>query len=158
MKEDDQVWIAVSRNTERPGRVLEYMPFSDKFLVETDAGQTLTVTPDQLRPFSSLAESGGTKHDTGKPDLSLIPYHAECGIALALMDGEKKYGRYNYLKGMKWSRLVGAAKRHLGAFQNGENVAEDSQLNHLYHAAANICMLIEYYEKQIGEDDRNKNA
>lgn len=99
----------------------------------------------------------GIKHDSEKPDLSLLPPSALEGIARAFMNGEKRYGRYNYLKGMDWSRLIAAAYRHLNAFNGGEDKAEDSQLNHLYHAGACIMMLIEYYEKEIGNDNRYKS-
>lgn len=104
-----------------------------------------------------LEETGGTKHDSGKPDLALLPRKAKEGIAKAFMDGEKKYGRYNYRKGMNWSRLVSATERHITAFNDGEDLAEDSKLNHLYHAGANIMMLIEYYEYGLGYDDRRKD-
>lgn len=103
-----------------------------------------------------MNNSSGIKHDGEKPDLSLIPAHSLEGIALAMMDGERKYGRYNYLNGMDWSRLIAASLRHIRAFNAGEDCAPDSQLNHLYHAAANICMLIAYYEKDIGNDNRHK--
>lgn len=96
----------------------------------------------------------GIKFDNGKPDLALLPASAKEGIARAFMDGERKYGRYNYLKGMDWSRLIAAADRHLTAFNNGEDVADDSKLNHLFHAGACIMMLIEYYENKLGNDNR----
>lgn len=98
----------------------------------------------------------GIKHDNGKPDLSLLPPYAKERIALAFMDGERKYGRYNYLKGMEWSRLLAAIDRHLTAFTRGENCAADSGLNHLWHAGAGIMMLIEYFERNIGNDNRYK--
>jgi hypothetical protein len=98
------------------------------------------------------------KNDSEKPDLALLPGSAKRGIARAFMDGEKKYGRYNYLKGMEWSRLIAAADRHLTSFTEGEDVADDSQLNHLYHAGACIMMLIEFYEKGIGIDNRKPRS
>lgn len=98
----------------------------------------------------------GTKFDGNKPDLTLLPRTAKEGISRAFMDGERKYGRYNYLSGMDWTRLLAAADRHLSAFNDGEDCAEDSKLCHLYHAGANIMMLIEYYEKGLGNDNRFK--
>lgn len=100
--------------------------------------------------------SQGIKNDQQKPDLSLLPRSAKAGIALAFMDGEKKYGRYNYLNGLDWTRIISATERHLDAFNDGEDCAADSKLNHLFHAGANIMMLIEYYTKGIGNDNRHK--
>lgn len=100
----------------------------------------------------------GVKNDQNKPDLSLLPRSAKEGIARAFMDGEIKYGRYNYLKGMEWHRIIAAIDRHMTAFNDGEDFAPDSKLNHLYHAGAGICMLIEYYEKKLGTDTRYKKT
>lgn len=100
----------------------------------------------------------GKKFDSNKIDLSLLPRKAKEGIAKAFMDGEKKYGRYNFRNGMEWSRIIGAVDRHLTAFNDGEDLAEDSQLNHLYHAGAGIMMLIEYYEYNLGLDNRRKDG
>lgn len=99
----------------------------------------------------------GKKFDAQKPDLSLLPKSAKEGIARAFMDGEAKYGRYNYLAGMNWTRILSAVERHISAFNDGEDCAPDSKLNHLWHAGAGICMLIEYYEKKLGTDNRYKN-
>lgn len=98
------------------------------------------------------------KFDNGKVDLSIIPRKAKEGIAKAFMYGEKKYGRYNFKKkpGLKWSQLISGVDRHMTAFNSGEDMDPESTLNHLYHAAAGVCMLIEYYEHQIGEDNREK--
>lgn len=98
----------------------------------------------------------GTKHDTGKPDLSLLPKSAKDGIARAFMYGEQKYGRYNYLGGMDWTRVIAAADRHLTAFNDGQDIDDESKLNHLFHAGACISMLIEYYTKNLGNDNRFK--
>lgn len=118
-----------------------------------EGARSATLTTGAAKP---LANSQGVKADGDKPDLSLIPDGAIEGIALAMMDGEKKYGRYNYKNGLTWSRLIAASMRHLRAFNKGEDCAQDSKLNHLYHAAANVCMLIEYYENKLGTDNRYK--
>ena len=166
MKVGDRVWVEVSRDKERLGRI-EAISEGGLFPVYEcvmDVGRSFSAIIEDLRLAADeldttpihLQENVAVKSDQSKPDMSLIPRAAKVGIALAMMDGEKKYGRYNYLEGMDWSRLIGAADRHLSAFNDGENDASDSNLNHLYHAAANLCMLIEYYEKGIGNDNRNK--
>ena len=100
--------------------------------------------------------SKAKKFDVGKADLSLLPRHAKEGVAKAFQFGADKYGRYNYLKGAEWSRFIAAADRHLTAFNSGETYDPDSGLNHLYHVGANIMILIEYFERCIGEDNRYK--
>lgn len=96
------------------------------------------------------------KNDSEKPDLSLIPRPAMEAIARALMFGEKKYHRYNYLKGMEYHRLVAAAMRHLTAWQDGETLDPESGLSHLDHATASLAMLIDMIAKGVGTDTRLK--
>lgn len=105
---------------------------------------------------NNIVELAGVKHDQNKPDLSILPKEALNGIARAFMVGEKKYGRYNYLKGMNWTRLISASMRHITQFNSGEDFDDESKLNHLYHAGACIMMLIQFYDAKIGNDNRFK--
>ena len=84
----------------------------------------------------------GTKHDDGKPDLSLIPRAAMNGIARALMFGANKYGRYNYCKGFANTRLAAACLRHVMAYLDGEDIDPESGLSHLDHALATLSMMV----------------
>lgn len=103
-------------------------------------------------PFDNMKHHvspiGGTKHDTGKPDISLVPYIAiECE-ARALGYGEQKYGRYNYTAGFESSRLTAAALRHLYAYIGGQNTDPESGLCHLGHARA--CLAMHLHCDQLG--------
>jgi hypothetical protein len=83
------------------------------------------------------------KHDSGKPDLSLVPKAFLDATARALMYGEKKYSRGNYRKGMDSHRLIAACLRHITAWQWSEDNDAESGLSHLDHAAACLAMLID---------------
>jgi hypothetical protein len=98
----------------------------------------------------------GTKHDTGKPDLSLIARVAIEAEAKALMFGEKKYGRYNYTAGFEASRLTAACLRHVLAWQDGEDTDSESGLHHLAHARACLGMLLHCEELGTLTDNRLK--
>lgn len=101
--------------------------------------------------------SEATKNDKGKPPISLIPRSAIEAEARVLAVGAEKYGRYNWQRGMNWSRFIDAALRHIFAFADGENYdtgAEGSQELHLANARACLGFLIEYHEKELGVDDR----
>jgi len=55
---------------------------------------------------------GGVKYDQGKPRMSLLPREGLIPIVQVLEFGARKYGDYNWRKGMKWSiplYLVGPA-------------------------------------------------
>lgn len=87
------------------------------------------------------AVKSGTKHDTGKPRVSLIPRAAMLGMARALSYGEKKYGTHNYRNGLSYSRLSDAVLRHFLDFLEGIDNDEESGLPHLDHALAGLAML-----------------
>jgi hypothetical protein len=97
----------------------------------------------------------GIKFDLGKPDLSLIPLSAMQQEALGYMFGAKRYGRYNYAKGMEASRLIAAALRHATAWYQGENIDPDSGIHHLGLARCNFGMLLECERLGTLIDDRN---
>lgn len=88
------------------------------------------------------------KFDSNKPDLSLIPRIAEETLARVMQYGEKKYGRYNYTKGIEASRMVAAAKRHLSAWFDGEDLDKESGVSHLGHVMA--CCLIILRQEELG--------
>lgn len=98
----------------------------------------------------------GTKFDGNKADLSLIPLIALQEEAKAFQVGEKKYGRYNYCKGMEASRIVAAIQRHVAQWFNGEeNDPVDGQ-HHLGAARAGLAMLLRQQELGTMIDNRYK--
>lgn len=96
----------------------------------------------------------GKKFDSEKPAVQFIPPIAILLEGRAMREGAGKYGDWNYLEGMKWSRLVGAALRHLLAWHSGETLDPETGISHLAHARCCLAMLIQYQESGIGEDDR----
>lgn len=98
---------------------------------------------------------GGRKDDQEKPDLSLLPRALLEEAARAYMHGEKKYGRYNYLKGFTTSRLIAATMRHLAAYNDGEELDADG-FHHLGGALASIGMLLDLRVKGKLSDERYK--
>lgn len=96
------------------------------------------------------------KFDDDKLRVDLVPKSLIEGTAKAMMFGMRKYSAHNWRKGLQWSRSYGALQRHLQAFWEGEDFDQESDLNHLYHAACNLAFLIEFYEKRKDLDDRYK--
>lgn len=94
------------------------------------------------------------KHDSGKPQLSLIPRSALEAEARVLAIGARKYSKDNWRRGTDWSRYVDAALRHVHAFAAGENNDPETGESHLAHARCCLGFLIEYVEKNLGTDDR----
>ena len=96
----------------------------------------------------------GLRYNEGKVELHQVPTSLTVGVAKVLKYGEQKYAKGNWRLGMKWTTPYDCLQRHMMKWLDGEAIDEESGLSHLYHAAANIAMLIEY-EKICPElDDR----
>lgn len=106
--------------------------------------------------LKDIEEARGIKHDQDKPDLSLVPAEFSAEVARGFMYGANKYGRYNYLNGMDWTRIIAAIKRHVDAFQEGEDLDPESGVSHLAHASCGLAMLLVYYKRGLGTDNRHK--
>lgn len=91
-----------------------------------------------------------------KPRLSLIPKEALFELGKALTHGEQRYGTHNYREGIKISYLLDAAFRHLSQFNEGENIDEQSQTNHLGNVMANCAMALYMLNNMSSFDDRFK--
>ncbi len=97
----------------------------------------------------------GRKDDIEKPALFLNPPEIQYGMARAFMHGERKYGTYNWMGGIKVSRLWSACVRHLLAWF-WEQTPDESGLDHLDHAAASLAMLMDTAKRFPNLDDRPK--
>lgn len=87
--------------------------------------------------------------------LHLIPSPGLIATALAMQDGAKKYGPYNWREeGVGATTYVSAALRHIRTWLDGEEDAKDSRVHHLGHAAA--CLMILLDAQAVGNlvDDR----
>jgi len=92
-----------------------------------------------------------------KPPLDLVPPCFEVYVAMAMKNGAEKYGPYNFRdKKIQSMIYLGAAKRHIAAFIDGEDCAKDSGLNHLAHAAACMAILLDAFLNGNIIDNRPK--
>jgi hypothetical protein len=74
----------------------------------------------------------------------LIPPAASAYIALGLRDGSNKYEPWNWRSDpVETMTYIGALKRHIDAWVDGEECASDSGLPHLAHAIAGLAILID---------------
>lgn len=109
--------------------------------------------------FTDLARTvvhttGAAKESIGKAPLSLVPAELMLGAARAFDFGAKKYSPHNWRKGIPASKLYDAMQRHLVAWNEGEDIADDSKLDHLDHAAACLAMLMSTVRGNREMDDR----
>lgn len=101
-----------------------------------------------------MKKKTGTKLDAGKLRVDLLPSHAMFEVAKVLTFGCEKYGEHNWRQGIEWSRVYAAAQRHLMKWNSGETHDEETGINHLAHACANLMFLLTYSKSHPELDDR----
>ena len=112
-------------------------------LLFTDGLETRTIDP------KTGGEKGSKPCQLGAIDpLSLWEVGNIAGF------GNKKYERYNFAKGYKWSLSYDALQRHLMLFWSGEDKDKESGLLHIAHAAWHCLTLLTFYLRSKGTDDR----
>lgn len=98
------------------------------------------------------------KNDSDKVPMELLSHGALLEISKVFGHGAKKYGRFNYKSGLNYSRIIGAAYRHLGAFNSGEDLDPESGLSHIAHLGCCVIMLLDYIQEHPEMDDRYGKA
>ena len=90
-----------------------------------------------------------------KAPLSTLPTGPAYEVALAMLEGARKYGRHNYrVMGVRASVYYDAAMRHLTTFWEGEDIDPDSGIHHLMKAAACLFVLRDSMFMENWVDDR----
>ncbi len=96
---------------------------------------------------------------TSRLDLSLFPDTALAYGALALTEGDLKYGGYNWrIAGVKASVYVAALRRHLAKWWNGEEEDPKTGVPHLASVLACVAILVDAGEMGMLKDDRPPKA
>ena len=98
--------------------------------------------------------SQGDRYNNGKPKWSLVPQSSLIPMVQVLEFGAKKYGAYNWAKGLSIRETCESLKRHLDAFMEGEDIDSDSGLSHIGHIQCNALFLSWMMENRKDLDDR----
>lgn len=96
------------------------------------------------------------KFDQEKTQLDLLSAHWIFGVGEVLTFGAKKYAAHNWRGGLKRSRLLGAALRHIFAYLRGEDLDPETGLLHLHHASCCLMFASELHVTRPDTDDRFK--
>ena len=88
--------------------------------------------------------------------MDLLDHDALVGVSKVLGFGAKKYAAHNWRGGIQYSRLIGAAYRHLGAINSGEDIDPESGLPHVDHLGCCVMFLSNMMKHRPDLDDRYK--
>jgi hypothetical protein len=96
----------------------------------------------------------GLRYNQGKLRYDLLEPFAIQELVRVFTKGAEKYAPHNWLKGMDWSKIVASLKRHIAAFEQGEDLDVETGCFHMAHAAWNALALVSYYKVAPQHDDR----
>lgn len=103
-------------------------------------------------------EASGAKFDQEKPRTDLLDPEWMTSVAQVLTFGASKYAPHNWRGGIAYSRLIGAALRHLFAVMRGEDIDPESGLPHTAHLSCCIMFLHWMMIHRTDLDDRYKKT
>lgn len=90
-----------------------------------------------------------------KPGMRHVPPGPLYQVAEAFDNGAQKYGAFNWRGNPVLSSVyIDAAKRHIDMWFHGTDLAADSKVHHLAHAAACILIILDAYQQGSLKDDR----
>lgn len=113
-------------------------------------------------PRSNKKEASSLK-DTNPKDavgvkkvgISVLSWPVLFELALAVFEGARKYGKFNWRNvGVRASVYTDACCRHLAAWQEGENIDPESGISHLVKAQACLHILRDAQIRNMMTDDR----
>ena len=151
---------------ERVSVVVGRSPMEDEIVTTADMNKARAALIDKIREECDRNILGGTaKTDAPNPKdllgvaktptLSLVPTTALILMGEAMRNGAEKYGAFNWRQhSVQASIYVDAAMRHLMAWWDSEQQAEDSGCHHLGHALACLGILVDAEELDKLIDDR----
>lgn len=112
--------------------------------------------PIIMRGNENNKRGTGLRYNEGKLRYDLINPQANRDMVMVLTKGAIKYAERNWENGMKWSIVLQSLKRHLAAYEAGEDYDPETGLLHVAHMACNVHFLNAYYYIYPQGDDRPK--
>jgi len=100
-------------------------------------------------------EHKALRFNNGKTRYDLIHPIGYQGLAKVLTKGAEKYEPRNWERGFSWISVLASLKRHLTAYELGEDFDPESGLLHIDHIQANAHILSTFYHIYPQGDDRN---
>lgn len=95
------------------------------------------------------------RFNNGKLRYDLLDAYAIQELVRVFSKGAEKYEDGNWLKGgMKTSVMLASLKRHIAAFELGEDIDPETGCHHMAHAAWNALAVVTYSKYHPEDDDR----
>ena len=99
-------------------------------------------------------DGGGLRYNEGKIRYDLLHPVSLRGIAGVMTKGAEKYAERNWERGMSWTSVMASTKRHIQAWESGEDYDPETGLLHIDHAQCGLHFISAFYKIYPQGDDR----
>lgn len=106
-------------------------------------------------PNNKVETAKALRFNEDKLDYSLLEPYAIQELVRVFHEGAKKYEPNNWLNGgMDYSKMLASLKRHIAAFELGEDIDPETGCHHMAQAAWNALGIVTYSKYFPENDDR----
>lgn len=98
-----------------------------------------------------MAENKGLRYNTGKRKWSLVHFKSLEPMIEVMEFGMKKYARDNWKEGFDKQEILESLQRHLAKLFDGEEIDQESGLQHIGHILCNAMFYSYYASKETNE-------
>ncbi len=131
-------------------------PNKKKMKKEKQSGKAEDLNPIVKDMTATTGKGGGLRFNQGKLRYDLVHPEAHEEMVKVLTLGANKYFDRNWENGLSWTSVVASLKRHIAAWEKGEDHDPETGLLHMGHAACNVHFLTAFYHLFPQGDDRPK--
>lgn len=112
-------------------------------------------------PIDKIQKGTASRFNQGKRRWNLLPLEVFEPVVKVLEFGANKYAAWNFAEGdgLSWTEVLDSMKRHIMAWERGEDLDPESGESHLGHIGCNLMFLLyymQYIEQYSSKDDRKK--
>lgn len=98
----------------------------------------------------------GSRFNQGKLRWSLVHFKSLEPLVRVLEFGAKKYGDYNWQKGLDRKEILESMMRHMTDLMDGNEYDEESKIHHIGHILCNGMFYMFFKNKEDEENLNNK--
>ena len=101
-----------------------------------------------------MSKGEAKRYNQGKLRYDLLEPYAIQELVRVFTKGAEKYEDHNWSKGLDWMSVIASLKRHIAAFEMGEDIDKETECYHMALAAWNCLTIVSFYKLHPELDDR----
>lgn len=143
------------------------LPYTPRIPTETEEAikkqveEWRELQEEKNKQSNKVQPGTASRFNKGKRRWNLLPLEVFEPVVKVLEFGANKYAAWNFAEGdgLSWTEVLDSMKRHIMAWERGEDADPESGESHLGHIGCNLMFLLYYMQhiEQYGKkDDRKK--